>query len=113
MIYTGWLEAGSPSLDPNVLEEPEAGKGVTLLPPYPNPAVDQTTFKVKVLLPQGAFSIKIYDALGRMVTNVADTTIPAGTYLYSWCPESRGTGVFYCVLEAGGSYQVRKLVILE
>ncbi|MBN1199592.1 MAG: hypothetical protein JXA23_09590 [Bacteroidales bacterium] len=113
LIYTGWIEAGSPHIDPNGLEEPEANQGIILLPPHPNPAVDQITFTVTIILPEITFSIRIYDATGRIVTTIADTILPAGTYRYDWHPDRQGGGVCYCVLEAGGSYQVRELIFSE
>jgi len=113
LIYTGWLEAGSPSLDPNAIREAEPIQGITLFSPYPNPSADQVTIKVELLVPQESFALAIYNAWGRKVATLADARAEAGICFYHWSQEGSGSGIFYCVMETGGTCQVRKLVMLE
>ncbi len=70
---------------------------------WPNPAVEQTRFSFE--MPQsGRAQITVFDASGRMVANVLDRELTAGTHDVTWdLPGERQTGAyFYRVSTPGG-----------
>ncbi len=83
----------------------------------PNPANPFSTISFE--LPAATrVSLRMYDAAGRLVRELADADMPAGPHAFRWdgC-DSRGlvaaTGVYYYRLTAGREEAVGKLVILK
>lgn len=113
LIYTGWLEAGSPPLDPNAIEEFQANRVAELIPPFPNPVRHTTHIPVRILVPQTLVSLKIYNTNGSMVTNLADSTLDAGHHTFVWHPDSNPQGIYFCILECNNQIQIRKLVLIR
>jgi len=91
---------------PDVPEE-IADKGLSLSV-SPNPARSQA--KIRFTLPgEGPYSLRLYDAAGRMVADLGQAQGPAPTS-FVWEPDA-GPGVYFLRLEAGGRALTEKLVI--
>jgi hypothetical protein len=87
-------------------------KTVTLEQNYPNPFNPVTT--ISFSLPSESFvSLKIYDALGREVSNLLAEELASGTYSLRWNAAGFASGVYFCRLEAGSFVADRKLVVLR
>jgi Zn-dependent metalloprotease len=83
----------------------------------PNPFNPQTTIRFQVPERVRA-SLKIYSVDGRMVRNLLDNTVEAGSYTLAW--DSRddagrpvSAGVYYYVLDAGSFRATRQMVIVR
>lgn len=79
---------------------------------YPNPFNSLTTMKFTLRHDQDV-TMEIYDIRGALVTTLLDGRRPAGIHQMSWNAADRASGVYFCVLQAGGFRQVRKMVLLK
>lgn len=87
----------------------EVSSSVTINLPYPNPASSQINIPF-VLKDQSQVSMKIYDVLGRKVSDTDYGTLQAGSYkevmnVSSWMP-----GIYYC--EISTDYGFNKMQFL-
>jgi hypothetical protein len=56
-------------------------------------------------------SLKVFDALGREVSNLVIEELPAGTYTRQWNAATLPSGVYFCRLVAGAFTNTRKLIL--
>lgn len=79
---------------------------------YPNPFNPQTTISFSISQ-QTFTTLKIFNTLGQEVaTLVSDNMLP-GTHSVQWNAGNAASGVYYCILQAGGFTQTRKLLLLR
>ncbi len=85
---------------------------------YPNPFNPSTVIPFS-LSSQADVSLDIYDLLGRKVSTLLNTTLPAGNHAVEWQPAQLASGVYFYRLElrSKGSrdhiVQTRKLLLLR
>jgi uncharacterized protein YigE (DUF2233 family) len=83
---------------------------------YPNPFNPSTTIRYAISEP-GAVSLRIYDALGRLVDTLVDgARMPAGSHAATWNAESGASissGVYFYVLESAGQRVTRSMILLK
>jgi len=110
LIYTAWVQAGSPSLlSAAAISDPIAISNAVLGQNTPNPFVTSThisyTLKenTKVLL-------QVRDISGMPVTTLIDETLNSGSHTCEWEPVGVPAGVYYLVLNTGKYIQIRKVV---
>ena len=101
------------------VEEPgEIVPGVTMIRSiHPNPfnPAARIVFDTQA---RGRARIVIYDTAGRTVALLADRVFDAGRHELEWNGTASGgahaaSGVYFCRLEAGGSVDVRKMILLR
>jgi hypothetical protein len=91
---------------------PEIPKVFALYQNYPNPFNPSTTIRYD--LPKlSKVTIKVYDVLGRVVTELVNDQQVAGTYSITWDARGYASGVYYYRIIAGDFVSVRKLVLLK
>ncbi|HDQ99245.1 MAG TPA: T9SS type A sorting domain-containing protein [candidate division WOR-3 bacterium] len=56
-------------------------------------------------------SLRVHDAAGRLVAELADGTLAAGEHTRTWNAAGVPAGVYYCTLSADGRSETRPLVI--
>ena len=79
---------------------------------YPNPFNPVTNISFNI--PAKSFvTLKVYDGLGREVSTLLSEELPQGTYSRTWNTEGLASGTYYYRLQAGGSIQTRKLLLLK
>lgn len=115
------------SLGDNILElvgfrtgverEPDNSEGVSVIYISPNPFHSATTIRY-CLLTQTHIALNVYDSVGRLTRNLKDREEQPGVYAVSWDGNNNNgqettSGMYFCVLEAGGSVCVEKLVFLH
>jgi hypothetical protein len=84
----------------------------TLQQNYPNPFNPSTT--IEFTLPRDErVELRIYDIRGALVATLADGRRPAGVHRVRWNAADRASGVYFCVLQAGGLRRMRKMVLLK
>jgi hypothetical protein len=95
------------------IEEGECGSpSATLELAGPNPAGHCVSLIYSVGDP-GDADISVYDGSGRMMTNLLNRVLQAGTGTVAWYPEDVPSGPYYCVLRAGAAFDMQKLVLLQ
>ncbi len=91
---------------------PRLPRVLTLEPPYPNPF--RTTALLRYHLPEtGPVRLRVYDLLGREVATLIDGPQPAGTHTVRLNAEDWASGLYLCVLEAGGRRRVQRLLVMR
>lgn len=101
--FTLWLD-GLKFLSANSIKEQQAMKPLefNLSDNYPNPFNPSTTFNFTIA-EHSHVSIQVYDMLGRMINNLVDQSMDAGTYSQRWKTAS-GSGVYFVRLNAVTSH---------
>ncbi|MCB1163223.1 T9SS type A sorting domain-containing protein [bacterium] len=86
---------------------PLAATGLTLSPPWPNPAVGAS--RVRLALPAGGFAtVGVYDAAGRRVATPLAASVGAGERVVEL--PALPPGVYFVRASAGGEVVARKIV---
>ncbi len=79
---------------------------------YPNPFNPST--KISFYLTEASrASIKIYDAVGKMVTEITNKMYDVGHYEIEFDGSNLSSGVYFCKLEAGEFVQTIKMVLIK
>jgi hypothetical protein len=90
----------------------KAPGGYALFQNYPNPFNPTTIISYQI--PEASeVEIKIIDALGREVANLADTVMPAGHHEIPFNAGNLPGGIYFCRFKAGSYLETRKLVLLK
>jgi len=107
--FSGSMEGVSPVEDPLPQDQQ-----FRFAPPQPNPFGHSCFFQFSLGKNTGV-SLKVFDVRGRLVKRIVDETLLAGQHIYEWHGVDEfqrpvGAGVYFAVIETGGTRQVRKLV---
>jgi hypothetical protein len=79
---------------------------------YPNPFNPST--KIKFDLPKSSnVKIKIYDMNGRMVNEVFDLNLDAGTYETTYNAAALASGIYYFRIDAGSFSDTKKMILIK
>jgi len=90
----------------------ELPRKLTLESPYPNPF--RTTTLLRYHLPEtGPVRLRVFDLLGREVARLVDGPQPAGTHTVRLNAGGWASGLYLCVLEAGGRRRVQRLQVVR
>ena len=79
---------------------------------YPNPFNPSTTIKFEII-ETGVVSLKIYDMLGREVTELMTARLGPGTYTEKFDSRDLPSGAYFCRLESGEQVQTMKMLLLK
>jgi len=97
------------------VEEPHAGTGVdsfTLEQVYPNPFNPSTSIRLRVQS-RSRVSIRIFDMLGRLVSDLVNDDMQPGIHTVVWNPIDISSGVYIVVARAGAISRSIKLVLVK
>ena len=109
LIFTAWLQAGSPSLITTGTEDQEAACSSLLEQNSPNPF--RTTSHIRYRLNETSqVLIQVLDADGNVVATLVKDNLPKGQYSCDWKPRNTPAGTYYLVLKTGNSVQTKKMV---
>jgi len=92
-------------------------KNYSLYQNYPNPF--NPTTQIKYELPENSFvNITIFDMLGNVVDNLVNQEMNAGYKTIQWNAthnqgQSLSAGVYFYLMDANGSKQVKKMILLK
>lgn len=101
LIYTAWVEAGSPRMYPNSIDDPEDLDQPYVSAIYPNPATDHIIIPLVNSGSREAFSIRIYDAYGRLVDEIEDHYAQEGVSKIRYDLGKLGDGIYICHFRSG------------
>jgi photosystem II stability/assembly factor-like uncharacterized protein len=85
---------------------------ITLLQNYPNPFNPSTTIAFSVPL-KSFVLLKIFDALGREVSNLLSEELSAGIHSRQWNAEGLPSGIYFYRLQVGSFTDTKKLILLR
>ncbi len=113
LIYTAWVEAGSPVQGVTAADNASANlNNLQLRQNYPNPFNPITTISYSI--PKaGNISIKIYDETGREVATLMNGFQTQGEHQTIFNGQNLASGVYFYRLSAGAFNQVKKLMLLK
>lgn len=79
---------------------------------YPNPFNPTTT--IGYTLPEaGPVLLEVYDLTGRRLATLVDGTMPAGTHTVAFEADGLASGLYFYKLQAGGTIQTRRMVLVR
>ena len=109
LIYTAWVQAGSPSLIPTGIADPSTIGNLSLVQNSPNPFTTSThiTYTLKE---STKVLVQVRDLNGSRIATLVNDTLPLGDYTCDWTPENVPAGVYYLVVNSGKYIQVKKMV---
>lgn len=109
LIYTAWIQAGSPSLINTTATDPLAISNAVLEQNSPNPFA--TSSHISYSLKEcTSVLIQVRDIHGTIIATLANETLHPGSYTCEWVPENVPAGLYYLVLNTGKYTQVKKMV---
>jgi hypothetical protein len=83
-----------------------------LLQNYPNPFNQRTI--IKFTLPQaGQVKLQVFDASGRMVENLVNRKIPAGTHQIHFNANNLASGIYFYRLGSGNFSEAKKMLLIR
>ena len=92
--------------------QPLVTRRVELLPVAPNPAFDGTSFRFR-LAEAARVQLRVYDARGRRVADLADGRYPAGNNAITWRAGTVARGTYWVRIEADGVTDSRSFVLAK
>lgn len=99
----------------NVGIEKEMGENPTafvLHDAYPNPFNPQTTIRFS-LDATSQVSLSVWDASGRMIDTLTNTTMTPGTYSFRWDASERKSGLYLIRLQAGERIDSKTVMLVK
>jgi arabinogalactan endo-1,4-beta-galactosidase len=87
-------------------------KELELFQNYPNPFNPTTAISFE-LSAVSFVTLKIFDLLGRQAATLVNEVRQPGMHTVQWDASALPSGVYMCQLSAGGSVQVRKVVLMK
>lgn len=109
LIYTAWVQAGSPPLNPSAIADPLIISNAVLEQNMPNPFTTSTHI-IYSLKENAKVLLQVIDVNGTTVTTLANDTLPEGRYSCDWTPADHPAGVYYLVLNTGKFIHVKKML---
>ena len=79
---------------------------------YPNSFNPSTQIQYTVTSTD-VVQLRVYDALGRLVTTLVNSVQHPGTYSARWNAEGATSGVYFCRLQAAGKIESRKMLLVR
>jgi hypothetical protein len=112
LIYTAWVNAGSPSLITGTEEEQLQQLGFSLDQNYPNPFNPSTTISYKVTSP-GFVNISIYSIDGELKKEAVSSFHNPGSYQFTFDGSELPSGVYFYKAQTGDHTAVKKMILLK
>ena len=79
---------------------------------YPNPFNPTTMINYQLPVTNHAL-IKVYDVLGREITTLVDTQLPAGRHQVLWDAGNYANGIYFYKIQAGDFQNMKKMLLIK
>ncbi len=118
LIYTAWVDAGSPDMATAVESEKNqiVDKKLTLST-FPNPFNPDVTIEFSipesVAANGGDMNVSVYSPLGELVKTLADAPVASGTGRLHFNASRLSSGVYYVVLKSGAQTISKKIALMK
>jgi len=110
--YTGGVYRMPLSVLTGVTNENESLNNFSLKQNYPNPfnPVTKIIYSVKE---KGFVSIRVYDSMGKMVSELVNNEMQAGNYSVNFTGENLPSGIYFYKLTSGNFTETKKMMLLK
>jgi len=112
LIYTAWIQAGSPNLNSNGISDPTLLSNFILNDVFPNPFSSETNITF-LLKEDTRVLMQLRDESGHTVKTLINDTLNSGNHSILLNKENFASGMYYLVLNNGKYIQVKKLLIVD
>jgi hypothetical protein len=112
LIYTAWVQAGSPELPANAIDELSYG-GSLMLQNFPNPFSGETQIRFMIRHVSPNVLLQIYDITGTKVATLKDDKPDQGLNEISWDASGYKPGIYYIRLKTDESIETIKAVLFH
>ena len=93
-------------------DTPEIPIEFALIGSYPNPFNAKTV--IKYAIPQESYvTIEIFDLLGRSITTLVNSNVPAGYHQVTWDAGENSTGMYFYKIDAGNHTDTKKMMLIK
>lgn len=109
LIYTAWVQAGSPPIIPTAIQSPVSISNAVLEQNIPNPFFSST--EIRFTLRENSFVLlQVRDMSGQLVSTLMSDSLIAGSHSCEWKPIDMPAGIYFIVLNTGKFIEVKKVV---
>jgi hypothetical protein len=112
LIYSAWVDAGKPLINPSGLNEEILKGDVVLQQNYPNPCNRSTQFSVYVAT-DSQITLKVMNLTGEIIETIENSYLQRGTYSYTWNSADQSAGIYLVVLDDGTSKSMQKMLVVH
>jgi len=112
LIYTAWVQAGSPMIYPNAIDEPENPDQPRLLKVFPNPVAQTVCFPIVIPDNNEPVTLMIYDNSGNLKDTVLNQVMTEGYHKISWDVKGLAPGIYFCKLKSGNLLSTQKFIVV-
>jgi len=112
LIYSAWVEAGSPMLYPNAVND-MTNSTLRLMTVYPNPADNIIYLPVVAGEKHESGTISLFDCSGNLKSQLTVTSGQAGSHPYQMNTSGLESGTYYCNLKSGSYSSTQKIVVVH
>lgn len=113
LIYTAWVQAGSPLMYPLAIVEPENTDQPRLQKVFPNPAVQTICFPIVVSDVREPVRLMIYDSSGNLKDTVLNQVMTEGYHKIDWNVKGLAPGIYLCKLTTGNLSATQRFVVVH
>jgi len=97
LIYTAWVEAGKPAMDPSGIGEETGSSSTKLMQNFPNPFTSATNISFQIGN-DADVNLTIVDASGKIVADLENRFLQKGSYQFEWDASDVPEGIYYLLL---------------
>lgn len=112
LIYTAWVQAGSPLMSPDFIFSSNHESVISLEQNAPNPFRTSTRIHYH-LISNAHISLQVFDMNGQFITTLVDDQKTKGDYYVDWNPENVSKGTYNLILKTEKSVDIKKMVLLD
>lgn len=112
LIYTAWVQAGSPLIIANNVIDIEAERTFSLEQIAPNPVRNLTQIKFN-LTQKSEVLLQVLSPSGQIITTLAKGQKERGSYALDWKPLNLPSGIYYVILKSGQFTDTKKVVLVN
>jgi len=111
LIYTAWIQAGSPLMSPEFVISPYSESAFSLEQNIPNPFKDSTHIKFYLTATSNVL-LQVFDYSGKQIATLINEKKTKGSYSVDWRPNNIKAGVYYLKLTSGNTVSVKKMIVM-
>jgi hypothetical protein len=112
LIYTAWVQAGSPLIDPLYVFVPGAVNNFSLEQNAPNPFSGSTSITFN-LTQKSDILVQVIGMSGQPLATLATGQKEPGSYTIDWEPQNLPNGIYFVMLQSGEFTDFKKMVLMN
>lgn len=110
LVYTAWVEAGSPRIYPNAIGEPAEAPHAGILNLFPNPVASGVEVDFTLAAP-AQVTVTVVDCMGRTVGAMEEGKMEPGTHSVRFDAGQWEPGIYLCRFRAGSVTDTRRFIV--